>query len=151
MTLLRETTSWSESRPPPDTTQPFRAGSSTEVDVKLLWAGESITVVHVCGVHCAFLRSGRQNMHLCRLVRGGGFHVTLCCVVVWWGVVRMGPAYRTAATPKRDGGESCGRCRRNAATEIKPHKATAGRVRSTVAWPLQKPPACCVITSWRAL
>lgn len=29
----------------------------------------------------------------------------------------MGPAYRTAVTPERDGGEPCGRRRRSAAAE----------------------------------
>lgn len=44
--------------------------------------------------------------------------VAVFCVVVWWGGVRMGPAYWTAPTPKRDGGESCGWSRRSAAAEI---------------------------------
>lgn len=30
----------------------------------------------------------------------------------------MGPAYRMAVTPERDGGEPCGRCRQSAAAEI---------------------------------
>lgn len=30
----------------------------------------------------------------------------------------MGPAYRTAVTPERDGGEPCGRSRRSAAAKI---------------------------------
>jgi len=39
----------------------------------------------------------------------------------------MSPAYRTAATPKRDGGEPRGRSRQSAATEIHHTGRKAGR------------------------
>ena len=45
----------------------------------------------------------------------------------------MGPAYRTAATPERDGGETCGRSRRSAAAEIHSAGAKAGRSPPTAA------------------
>lgn len=87
---------------------------------KLLKVSALCTLV-TCTV--CLLTQRHQAHRACRSTDMRGvseFHVTVAarCVVVWWGGVRMGPAYRTAATPERDGGEPCGWSRRSVAAEI---------------------------------
>lgn len=107
--------------PEPDTTRELKHfNNCTHHPQKLMWNScdehAKVSPWHCTYTMCDTLQT--EQAALQTLWGVWGFHVTVCCVVVWWGVVRMGPAYRTAVTPKRDGGEPCGCSRRSAAAEI---------------------------------
>lgn len=123
--LLREATF----RPKPDSTPTFSNCNIIrwrwcETPTSMWKFRRGALLWHACcaSLHCLFcLLEGTGSS--ADLWGAWGFRVSLCCRVVWcgevwWGVVRMGPVYRTTQTPKRDGGEPCGRSRRSAAAEI---------------------------------
>lgn len=83
-----------------------------------MWSNSAVCF---CGVHNVPLlhRDSGQTQTSSPAALWGvrGFHVTAHCVVVWGGLVRMGPAYWTVSSPEKDGGEPCGRSRRSAVVE----------------------------------
>lgn len=73
---------------------------------------------HCSCLRCDIKQTEQAALQTCDGCEGFMWLWLRACVVVRWGAVRMGPAYRTAATPERDGGEPWGRSRRIAAAEI---------------------------------